>query len=162
MSVRLELAPGLVLELDDEALRRLIAQLTTEEKTGDRDLEYLPPEHPMWDHASGGDRHSKREFGVGDEDEARALRRGLSPKAKVFFEELLTKPGHLFPSTDFIEKFPETFESPSAIAGCLNGFTKHCERADRSYPFYWWESDRGPTRYAIHPDVARVFIKVGP
>lgn len=165
MTTRIEIVPGFIIELDDKQRQRLRAELAdpvNEAASGSPVDVVLAPDHPMWDHHSGGDRHAQREFSDGDEIEARATRGGLSPKASVFFEELLTLPGHLFSSQHFIETFPDVFESPAAVAGCLNGFTRHCERADRSYPFYWWEGRNGsPTRYAIHPHVARVFIRAG-
>lgn len=164
MGRTIKLGPGVEIIVDDQTRRRLLVELADEPEADGAagPVTDLPPDHPMWGHHSGGDRHATPEYSDGDEDAARKLRRGLSPKAKVFFEEILTRPGHLFESQHFLDTFHDVFESHNAVAGCLHGFTRHCERDGRSFPFYWWEGREGtPTRYAIHPHVARVFLRAG-
>lgn len=163
MTSRIALASGVTLELDEEALARIVAQLPNEDGgIAAVPNSVLPDGHPMWEHHSGGDRHQAPDFGDGDEYEALITRRGLSPKASVFFEELLSAPGQLLSSDHFVTRFPEVFESASAIAGALNGFRRHCDRAGRAFPFCWWEGRGGvPTRYAIRPAVAQVFLRAG-
>ena len=121
----------------------------------------LPEDHPMWDHASGGDRNAPdRQWTMNDLAEAAITLDGIKgKKAGVYFDLLLDNPGKLFRSEDIIAAAPKTFASAFAIAGSLNGFRKHTERAGRVYPFYWWEGDGHgvPTRYAIRPSVAAVF-----
>jgi hypothetical protein len=168
MPIDITLAADVTLTVSDTVADQIRAQLEGTSRAPqpvDPSGVTLGPDDLMWRYASGGDRHAKQEFGPGAEGEARRTRRELSPKAKLIFEELLTHPGHLFTTGHFIKKFPDDFKSPSAVAGAMNGFTRHCERADRSFPFYWWEGRDGkdsvPTRYAIHPDVAQVFLRVG-
>ena len=163
--VRLELAEGMTLELDNAQRVRLIHLLGGALSGGAVSPEgqvVLAEDHPMWDHASGGDRQAGVEFHDGDEQLARALRRGLSKKSSVFFEHLLREPGRLVSVTDFIETYPDVFGSASAVAGSLTSFSRACKRAERSLPFYWWEGRGGaPTRYAVRPAVAQVFLRAG-
>lgn len=163
--MRIQLSDGLILELDEAQRVRLIHLLGGREASPvvcSDDGAVLADDHPMWDHASGGDRQAGVEFGDGDEELARRLRRGLSKKASVFFEHLLGGPGRLVSTREFIDTYPEVFGSASAVAGSLTSFSKACKRAERSLPFYWWEGRAGaPTRYAIRPRVAQVFLGAG-
>lgn len=115
----------------------------------------------MWDHASGGSRNEPgREWTMNDLAEAAITLDAVSgKKAGIFVELLLDHPGRLFTSDEIIAAAPDSFASPYAVAGSLNGFRKHVERAGRVYPFYWWEGGRRgvPTRYAVRPSVAAVF-----
>ena len=166
-TTRIELTDGLTLELDDQQRQRLLhllggAEMTKPASTATSTDVVLEEGHPMWDHASGGDRRAGIEFHADDEQEARELRRGLSTKASVFFEHLLRQPGRLVSTTELIETYPEVFGSPSAVAGSLTSFSRACKRMKRSLPFYWWEgSVDTPTRYAIRPTVAQVFLRAG-
>lgn len=164
-AVRIELSDGVTLELDDAQRVRLIHLLGGEdvEQNGSADPEVvLVDGHPMWDHASGGDRQAGVEFHDGDERLAFALRRGLSTKASVFFEHLLHEPGRLVSVTELIETYPDVFSSASAVAGSLTSFSRACKRVERSLPFYWWEGRAPvPTRYAVRPAVAQVFLRAG-
>ena len=121
----------------------------------------LDDDHVMWDHASGGSRNLPgRAWTMGDLAEAAiTLDAVAGKKAGVFFDLLLDHPGRLYTSDEIIAAAPETFASAYAVAGSLNGFRKHVERAGRVYPFHWWEGDAHgtPTRYAIRPSVAAVF-----
>lgn len=124
------------------------------------DLLTLDEHHPMWDHASGGDRnHPDRQWKMTDITKAAITLDGIAKnKAGVFFSILLEQPGRLFSTAEIIERAPATFKSAYAVAGCLNGFTRHCERTGKVYPFYWWEADEAlGTRYAIRPSTAAVF-----
>lgn len=141
-----------------------ILPIATTAVTGSPDgppRDVLPEDHPMWDHASGGDRNAPdRQWTMNDLAEAAITLDGIKgKKAGVYFDLLLDNPGKLFRSEDIIAAAPKTFASAFAIAGSLNGFRKHTERANRVYPFYWWEGDGHgvPTRYAIRPSVAAVF-----
>jgi hypothetical protein len=162
-TVRIELADGLALELNDEQRQRLLQLLSAHAVTSPPASDaMLTEDHPMWDHASGGDRQAGIEFHADDEQLARNLRRGLSTKASVFFEHLLREPGRLVSTSELIEAYPDVFGSPSAVAGSLTSFSRACKRAERSLPFYWWEgSANSPTRYAIRPAVAQVFLRAG-
>jgi hypothetical protein len=121
----------------------------------------LEEDHVMWDHASGGSRSQPgRTWTMNDLAEAAITLEAINDKkAGVFFGLLLDQPGRLFTSDEIIAAAPDTFASAYAVAGCLNGFRKHVERAGRVYPFHWWEGDAEstPTRYAIRPSVAAVF-----
>lgn len=165
VTVRIELSEGMTLELDDAQRVRLIHLLGGHAEgqvvAADHGI-VLTEDHPMWDHASGGDRQAGVEFHDGDEQSARTLRRGLSKKSRVFFEHLLREPGRLVSARELIETYPDVFGSPSAVAGSLTSFSKACKRAQRSLPFYWWEGRAGaPARYAIRPAVAQVFLRAG-
>ena len=163
--IRIELTDGLALELDDAQRERLLQLLGGNDATqhaGAATGVVLPEDHPMWDHASGADRRAGIEFHAGDEQLARSLRRGLSTKASVFFEHLLHEPGRLVSTSELIDTYPEVFASPSAVAGSLTSFSRACKRAERSLPFYWWEGRaNAPTRYAVRPAVAEVFLRAG-
>ena len=164
--VRIELAEGVVLELDDAQVARLQQLLQGPVTAGPSSdgpaTTVLGDDHPMWDHASGGDRQAGVEFGDGDEQLARTLRRGLSRKSRLFFEHLLREPGRLVPVSEFIDTYPDEFGSAAAVAGSLTSFSRACKRAERSLPFYWWEGRAGaPTRYAVRPAIAQVFLRAG-
>lgn len=122
----------------------------------------LDDDHVMWDHHSGGDRHKGEPWAQpGALDDARALRRYLPTMGSAFFELLLSEPGRLFTSEEICEQLP-MFKSPAAVAGSLNGFVKPKNENGRPFPFYWWEgADGKPTRYAVRPSVANVFIAAG-
>ena len=121
----------------------------------------LAESHPMWDVASGGSRNRPgTTWTMEDLTEAAVLLDAIEgKKAGAFFDLLLAEPGRLLTSDDIISAAPDTFTSAYAIAGSLNGFRKHVERAGRAYPFYWWEGTDNdtPTRYAVRPSVASVF-----
>lgn len=123
----------------------------------------LDENHPMWDHHSGGNRHTGDPWVLPEAlMDARAERRYLPEKGKAFFELLLSQPGHPFSSDEIIEALPEHFGSALAIAGSLNGFVKPSKQNGRPFPFFWWEGAEGkPTRYAVRPSVAKVFIAAG-
>lgn len=163
--VRIELAEGIALELDEVQrvrLQHLLGSAGPQGPAGAGDGTTLPDDHPMWDHASGGDRQAGIEFHDGDEHLARSLRRGLSRNARLFFEHLLREPGRLVSVVEIIDAYPDTFASPSTIAGSLTSFSRACKRAERSLPFYWWQGRAGaPTRYAVRPAVAQVFLRAG-
>jgi len=121
----------------------------------------LADDHVMWDHASGGNRNdASRQWTMNDIAEAAiTLDAVKGKKAGVFFDLLLDHPGQLFTSADLVAAAPDVFASAYAVAGSLNGFRKHVDRAGRVYPFHWWEGDSEgtPTRYAVRPSVAAVF-----
>ena len=158
-AISVDLGQGSALTLSTHAAQKLFAKLRKHlEPSGQSEpLEVLPEAHPMWDHHSGGDRHSRPQWAVEDLDEARVTLRGLSPKTRVFFDIVLSEPGRLFTSTEIIDREPDVFASPSAVAGALLGFTRHADRAGRPLPFYWWEGS--PTRYAVRPSIAEVFLR---
>jgi len=157
---------GVTVELDSFAVKQIIAlavdvppsrQLSEGRMT-------LPEDHPMWEHHSGGGRHGGKPWTMPvDLDGARQLRRHLAGKAcGVFFDMILVEPGRLFTSQEIVDANPEVFSSASAVAGSLAGFVKPGEELDRAFPFTWWEgADGGPTRYAIRPSVASIFVAAG-
>jgi hypothetical protein len=122
----------------------------------------LDEHHVMWDHHSGGDRHGGDPWTLpGALDDASALLRHLPEMGAAFFELLLSQPGRLYTSQEIIDALP-MFRSPSAVAGSLNGFVKPLKANGRPFPFYWWEgADGKPTRYAVRPSVAAVFLAAG-
>lgn len=122
----------------------------------------LDQHHPMWDHHSGGDRHIGKQWELPDAlDDAAEERANLSPMARPFFELLLSHPGRLWTSEEIMQELP-IFKSPAAVAGSLNGFVRHKNANGRAFPFYWWEGAPGtPTRYAVRPSVAEVFLAAG-
>lgn len=157
--ITVQLGQGSALQLSTHAAQQLLTQLREllEPAQQSEPLEVLPEEHPMWEHHSGGFRHQRPRWTLDDLHEARLTLRNLSPKARVFFDIMLEEPGRLLTSTEIIDRAPDVFASASAIAGALNGFTSHADRADRPLPFYWWAGP--PARYAVRPSVADVFIR---
>lgn len=158
-------SPGVSLVLDNDTAWRIgalaadVASTASEEKAV-----VLPEGHPMWDHHSGGGRHSGKEWTMPESiPDARKTRRHLAElKARDFFELLLSEPGRLFSSEEIIETLSDQFASASAVAGCLNGFVKPCTETGHPFPFHWWEGAEGkPTRYAVRPSVAQVFAAAG-
>lgn len=122
----------------------------------------LDENHPMWDHHSGGDRHVGEQWVLPDAlEDAAEERAALSPMASPLFELLLSHPGRLWTSEEIMHELP-IFKSPAAIAGSLNGFVRHKNSNGRAFPFYWWEGPPGtPTRFAVRPSVAEVFLAAG-
>lgn len=157
--ITIELGQGSALQLSTHAAQQLLAQLRglLEPAQQFEPLEVLPEAHPMWEHHSGGSRHQRPQWKMDDLHEARLTLRHLSPKARVFFDIMLEEPGRLLTSTEIIDRAPDVFASPSAVAGALNGFTQHADRADRPLPFYWWAGP--PARYAVRPSIAEVFLR---
>jgi hypothetical protein len=161
-SLVVDLGPGVKLHLTGAAAARLRATLVLPKAPsegnavlGDGDL--------MWEHHSGGDRSSGVPWSLPEAlDDARDLRRNLPAKGSAFFELLISEPGRAFTSDEIIGLLREHFTSAHSIAGALNGFAKPCERTGRPFPFYWWEGTNGsPTRYAMRPSIALVFIAAG-
>jgi hypothetical protein len=144
----------------DPALLDIVRGQSPVAATGTSDV-VLDEHHVMWHHASGGSRdRADRQWTMGDLAEAAITLDAISSKkAGVFFDLLLGQPGRLFTSEEIMAAAPDTFASPYAVAGSLNGFRKHVERAGRVYPFHWWEGDTHGTltRYAVRPSVAAVF-----
>ncbi len=153
---------GLSIDLPQEVLEELKVT-ANKAATSEAGELVLDETHPMWDHHSGGDRHTGNPWVLPEAlMDAKTERRYLPNKAKAFFELLLSKPGRLFSSDEIIEALPEHFSSALAIAGSLNGFVKPANQNGRPFPFFWWEGAEGkPTRYAVRPSVANVFIAAG-
>ena len=152
------IAPGVW--VDPEILPNSASSRPRDDTDGS-DINWLDENHPMWDVASGGSRNRPGEtWTMEDLSEAAVLLGAIrGKKAGAFFDLLLKEPGRLLTSDEIMSATPGTFSSAYAIAGSLNRFRKHVERAGRAYPFYWWEgtdSDK-PTRYAVRPSVANVF-----
>lgn len=127
---------------------------------GSADRLVLPEDHPMWDHASGGNRNRPdKQWSADDLVQAALTLQGIAgKKAGAFFDLLLAAPGRLFTAEEIVQQCNTAFRSPHAIAGSLNGFRKHVERANKVYPFYWWEAESASmTRYAVRPSVAAIF-----
>ena len=152
------IAPGVWV---DPILLAAAAPAAAAPPPGDDDAMVLAEHHPMWDHASGGDRNEQgRQWTIADLTEANLTLAGISgKKSGVFFDLLLAQPGRLFSVEDIMAAAPTVFASAYSIAGSFNGFRKHTDRAERVYPFHWWEGDTHgtPTLYAIRPSVAAVF-----
>lgn len=154
---------GMQTILSEAVVAQVAAVLpSTKQATGVLGPLVLAEDHPMWDHHSGGDRHHGHPWVMPDAiDDARSTRRYLPAKASAFFELLLSEPGRLFTSEEIVDAI-DTLKSPAAVAGSLNGFVKPTNDNGRPFPFYWWEgADGKPTRYAIRPSVAKVFIAAG-
>lgn len=156
------LTGGLMITLDEATAERIVDFVTPVEKAPSDGM--LEENHPMWDHHSGGDRHEGVGWSLPEAlEDARKTRRHLADlKAKAFFDLLLSDPGRLFSSDELVALLPNHFNSPAAVAGCLNGFVKPCREFRRPFPFYWWEgADGKPTRYSVRPSVAKVFNAAG-
>lgn len=155
-------AGGVQIALSEAVSQKIAAVLPKDKSGGAPSPLVLSEDHPMWDHHSGGDRHHGHPW-VSPEalEDARVTRRHLPEKASAFFELLLSEPGRLFTSEEIVAAIG-SLKSAAAVAGSLNGFVKPCRETGRPFPFYWWEgADGKPTRYAVRPSVAAVFIAAG-
>lgn len=153
---------GLRVSLSVSLAEMVAAALPGEPAPGALGPLVLPEDHAMWDHHSGGDRHNGDPWELPKAiDDARSTRRYLPTKASAVFELLLSEPGRLFTSEEIVNAVG-SLKSAAAVAGSLNGFVKPKKENGRPVPFYWWEgADGKPTRYAVRPSVAKVFIAAG-
>lgn len=147
----------------DLAFGEVSSGLLAEESTGElAGAPRLPEDALMWSYSSGGSRNEPSEqWTLADLAEAAITLEGIrGKKSEVFFDVLLSDPGRTFSSDEIVKAHPEVFASAFAVAGSLNGFRKHAERAGRAFPFHWWEGNGAdtPTRYGIRPSVAEVFL----
>jgi hypothetical protein len=155
-------AGGLSTRLSVSLAQKVAAALPNKPAPGALGPLVLPEDHAMWDHHSGGDRHNGEPWMLPEAvDDARSTRRYLPAKASAVFELLLSEPGRLFTSEEIV-KAVGSLKSAAAVAGSLNGFVKPKKQNGRPFPFYWWEgADGKPTRFAVRPSVAKVFIAAG-
>ncbi len=153
---------GLEVLVPEDAVRRAMAFVPTASLVSVTDPMTLEENHPMWQHYSGGSRESGMAWTMSDAiEDAKALRRHLPSMGSTFFEMLLAEPGRLFTSQEIMDAHP-MFDKPQTISGCLSGFSKPCRESGRPLPFFWWDGKKGtPSRYAVRPSVARVFLAAG-
>jgi hypothetical protein len=117
----------------------------------------------MWQHHSGGSRHTGMPWSEGSavDDAAHILDHINSLMLGKLFDLVRSEPGRTFTPDEIIEVLPE-FTSAKAVAGALNGFVLPCEKTRRPFPFFWWEGVNGsPSRYAVRPSVAKTFAAAG-
>ncbi|MFR9673340.1 DUF6416 domain-containing protein [Streptomyces sp. TR02-1] len=118
----------------------------------------LGDDHPMWNAHSGGGRDIQEWDAESDLQLAEWYYNAVTPKVRFFLDLLMDHPGQRLDADEICERSAGRFSGRPSLSGSLKGLAKQHEKANRNYPFYWWEDAPGkPSWYAMKPSVARLF-----